>query len=127
MNSLRPLSRQIAKYLMVGAFTNSLAYGFYILLTSAGTGPITGMSIVFILASASTFTANRNWTFKSETSLSRSGIRFILCQILGYATNLILLMWLYYGLEIPHQAAQIMSIGIVAIVLFLLNRYFVFD
>jgi putative flippase GtrA len=127
MQSLRLASKQFAKYLVVGGLSNSLAYGLYIAITLVGVSPIAGMSTVYVVASVTAFTANRGWTFQSDTSLSRSALRYIISQMLGYGTNLILLYWLYYMLGVSHQAAQLIGIGVVAVELFLLNRYYVFN
>lgn len=127
MQSLRLVTKQFAKYLLVGGLSNSLAYGLYILITLVGVSPIVGMSIVYVSASVTSFTANRGWTFQSDTSLSGSALRYAISQTLGYGTNLVILSWLYYVLDVPHQAAQLVGIGVVAVELFLLNRYYVFS
>jgi putative flippase GtrA len=127
MQSLRLASKQFAKYLVVGGLSNSLAYGLYIAITLVGVSPIAGMSMVYVVASVTAFTANRGWTFQSSASLSGSALRYILSQMLGYGTNLILLFSLYYMLGVPHQVAQLIGIGVVAVELFLLNRYYVFN
>lgn len=127
MQSLRLASKQFAKYLVVGGLSNSLAYGLYIAITLVGVSPIASMSMVYVVASVTAFTANRGWTFQSDTSLSRSALKYIISQMLGYGTNLILLYWFYYMLDVPHQTAQLIGIGVVAVELFLLNRYYVFN
>lgn len=127
MQSLRLVTKQFAKYLLVGGLSNSLAYGLYILITLVGVSPIVGMSIVYVAAGVTSFTANRGWTFQSDASLSGSALRYIISQTLGYGTNLVILSWLYHVLGIPHQAAQLVGIGVVAFELFLLNRYYVFS
>ena len=127
MQTLRLASKQFAKYLVVGGLSNSLAYGLYIAITLVGVSPIASMSMVYVVASVTAFTANRGWTFQSDTSLSRSALRYIISQMLGYGTNLILLYSLYYMLGVPHQTAQLIGIGVVAVELFLLNRYYVFN
>jgi putative flippase GtrA len=127
MQSLLLTTKQFAKYLLVGGLSNILAYGLYMWITLLGVSPIVGMSIVYIAVSVSSFTANRGWTFQSEASLSRSALRYIISQTLGYGTNLVILSSLYYKLGVPHQAAQLVGIGIVALELFFLNRYYVFS
>lgn len=127
MQWLRLTTKQFAKYLLVGGFSNSLGYGLYIAITLLGVSPIVGMSIVYVAASVTSFTANRGWTFKSDASLSGSALRYILSQTVGYGTNLVILYWLYYKLGVPHQVAQLVGIGVVAVELFLLNRYYVFS
>lgn len=127
MKSLRVVSKQFAKYLMVGGLSNGIAYGLYIVMTLAGVNPITSMSIVYVVASATAFAANRGWTFQSDASVSRSALRYIISQILGYGSNLVVLSGLYLVLGFPHQTAQLIGIVIVALELFLLNRYYVFN
>jgi putative flippase GtrA len=127
MPSLSLVSKQFAKYLAVGGFSNGLAYALYIAITLVDVSPIAGMSVVYIVASVIAFAANRAWTFQSGASLSRSALRYTLSQMLGYGTNLILLSWLYYLLGVPHQVAQLIGMGVVAVELFLLNRYYVFS
>lgn len=84
------------------------------------------MTLVYIIASVIAFTANRSWTFRSRKSFNTSALKYALCQIIGYTTNLVILSWLYYTLGVPHQAAQLVGMAVVAIELFLLNRYYVF-
>ena len=127
MQSLRPVTKQFAKYLLVGGLSNSLAYGLYILITLMDVSPIVSMSIVYVAASVTSFTANRGWTFQSDASLSGSALRYIISQTLGYGTNLVILSGLYFMLGVPHQAAQLVGILVVAVELFLLNRYYVFS
>ena len=62
MQSPRVVSKQLAKYVIVGALTNSLAYGLYIAITLAGVSPIAGKSAVYVVASLTSFAANRGWT-----------------------------------------------------------------
>jgi putative flippase GtrA len=127
MPSLSLVLRQFAKYLAVGGLSNGLAYGLYIAITLAGLSPIVGMSIVYLVASSISFAANRGWTFQSDASFSRTAIKYIAIQMLGYGTNLGLLCLLYYSLGIPHQAAQFIGVVVVAVELFLLSRYYVFS
>jgi putative flippase GtrA len=126
MSSIRFISKQFAKYLAVGGLSNSCAYGLYVLITLANAKPLVSMSIAYLIASIATFTANKIWTFQSKTSLKISASRYIAAQACGYITNLTLLWYLYYLQGIPHEAAQLIGAGVVAIELFVLNRYYVF-
>jgi putative flippase GtrA len=118
---------QFLRYLCVGVLSNGIAYGVYIVITQFGLAPVTGMSITYLIAAMASFAANKGWTFRSSARISRSALRYILCQLLGYGTNLIFLSWLYFVLGVPHQVAQLVGIGLVAVELFLLNRYYVFN
>ena len=118
---------QFLKYLSVGGFANVIAYGTYIMLVKFGFGPVTAMSITYLIAASASFLANKGWTFKSDARISTSATKYIISQAFGYGTNLVLLSRLHYAIGIPHQIAQLLVIGVVAIELFLLNRYYVFS
>lgn len=127
MSSIRLISKQFAKYLAVGGLANGGAYGLYILLTFEHVKPVVSMSLVYVITSFITFAANKSWTFQSKISLGSSAPRYIASQACGYITNLIILFYLYYLQGIPHQVAQLIGAGVVAIELFFLNRYYVFS
>lgn len=122
-----PALMQFLKYLCVGGFTNAIAFGTYIVFVQFGFSPVVAMSTTYLIAALASFAANKGWTFRSDASISRSALKYILSQILGYGTNLVLLSWLYYMIGVPHQTAQLIGIGVVAVELFLLNRYYVFS
>lgn len=120
------LGLQFARYLSVGLLSNGLAYAMYLVIVLLGGHPVASMSIVYLLASGLAFQANRAWTFRAVVRLDRALLRYILVQALGYLTSLALLAGLHYGLGIPHYIAQLIGIGVVAVELFILSRYYVF-
>lgn len=121
------IPKQAARYMAVGAVSNGLAYGAYILITMAGAAPTISMSIVYIVTSVIAFAANRNWTFDKGGQLGRSALRSVACQVAGYGASLLLLLGLHQSLGLPHQLAQLLVVAVVAVGLFLLNRYYVFN
>lgn len=127
MERSRSTRTLLARYLAVGGFSNGLGYAIYIGMTAIGISPLVSMSFVYIVATGIAFAANRHWTFQSHSEISRSALRAVISQVIGYTTNLILLTSLYYGLGLPHAIAQLLCIAVVAIELFLLNRYYVFN
>ena len=84
------------------------------------------MTAVYLSASSTSFAANKVWTFKSDTHLGVSLGKYVIVQILGYITNLVVLTALHYGLGVPHSLAQLIGMAFVAIALFTLTRNFVF-
>lgn len=120
------LRHQFARYLSVGLLSNGLAYAMYLVIVLLGGHPVASMSIVYMVASGLAFQANKIWTFRSVVRLDRALLRYILVQVLGYLTNLALLSGLHHGLGVPHYIAQLIGIGIVAVELFILSRYYVF-
>lgn len=118
---------KLLKYLSVGALSNALAYGFYIGMTLMGSNPIFSMSLAYAMAGGLSFVANKDWTFQSSARISKSLSRYLTIQLIGYATNFLMFTGLYIGLGVPHYFAQLVGIGIVAIEMFLLSRYYVFS
>lgn len=123
---MRELFFQVFRYSLVGFFSNIVAYGMYLVIVFLGVNPFLSMTLVYVLACTIAFVGNRGWTFRSSVSLRKSSRRYVLAQLIGYLTNLLLFSVLYLILGAPHQFAQLFGIVIVAIELFLLNRYFVF-
>lgn len=123
---LRRICSQFIKYLSVGGISNVLAYILYVIFTLLGVPPVASMTVVYIVAGGMSFVANKTWTFKSDARTGGTLAKYIVAQLLGYFTNLLLLTGLHYGLGMPHYFAQLVCIGLVAIALFLLSRYYVF-
>ena len=126
MKARRSISSHFVKYLSVGIFSNGLAYAMYVGIVVLGVNPVASMTIVYLLASSFAFQVNKTWTFRSGARLDRAFLRYVVAQILGYITNLIVLAGLHYGCGVPYFVAQLFGMGIVAVVLFLLSRYYVF-
>ena len=121
------IRKQFLKYLSIGGLSNGLGYVLYIGLTLLGGSPVLSMSVVYVASGAIAFTANRTWTFESNRGTGATVIRYVLVQFVGYVTNLSMLDWLYHGLGLPHYLVQLTAIGVVAIMMFLLSRYCVFN
>jgi putative flippase GtrA len=120
------ICNQFMKYLSVGGISNALAYFLYIIITLLGIPSVTSMTIVYVVAGGLSFVVNKSWTFRSGARTGSTLAKYIVAQLLGYLTNLLLLAGLHYGLGMPHYFAQLVGIGLVAIELFLLSRYYVF-
>ncbi|MEB3168651.1 MAG: GtrA family protein [Synechococcaceae cyanobacterium] len=124
--SHRGIQRQFLKYLVVGGLSNGCAYGLYVALSAFGLSPITSMTLVYLAACGIGFSANRSWTFASRSSVPTTLIKYLLIQVIGYLTNLAILLTLHYGLGFPHLLSQLVGVAIVAVELFILSRWFVF-
>lgn len=117
---------QLLRYALVGTVSNGSAYVAYLLLTAAGIGPRLAMTVVYVAAATAAFWGNRWLTFHHRGSVASSGSRFALAHLAGYATNLTLLTVFVRWLGLPHQLVQAIAIVLVAGLLFVLSRNFVF-
>ena len=65
-------------------------------------------------------------TFASTDRGSASGVRFLAMSLAGYTLNLALLTVLVDAAGLPHQIAQLFSLGLIALVMFHMLGRFVF-
>jgi putative flippase GtrA len=124
--SSRKTLREFLSYTLIGLLTNVLGFSLYLLLTYSWGSPKLTMTVLYLVGASISFFANRRFTFFHDGHIGVAGIHYILAQIAGYLINLGLLVLFVDWLHFPHQIVQAASIGIVAIFLFLMLRFFVF-
>lgn len=133
MKRLLPLSLewktvlpQFSKYALIGTFTNLMGYAVYLLITSQGFSPKATVSVLYVVGALINFLANRRFTFGHDGHLGRAGARYLWAQLAGYFMNILILVLFVDWLGFSHQYAQAAAIIVVAILLFVLSRFFVF-
>jgi putative flippase GtrA len=116
----------LLRYAIVGVTSNAILYVLYLLLTVLGVTPEIAMSLLFTLGIAQTFAFNRNWSFAYQGSPSRSFFRYAIVYLLAYVVNLSALEALVIRYGYPHQAVQAIMIILLAVSIFVAQRYWVF-
>jgi putative flippase GtrA len=89
-------------------------------------GPKTTMSALYILGVLQTYFFNRNWAFSHGGQVGVSFPRYVSGYLLGYLVNLIALIVLVDRYGLPHQWVQGAMIFVVAMMMFVLLRYWIF-
>ncbi len=117
---------QFLRFGFVGVASNLIGYVLYIVLTNAGTGHKTAMTILFAIGTFQTFFFNKCWTFGYEGFFHSSLAKYVLAYGLSYLLNLFSLMLFVDHLGLPHQVIQGVMILSLALMLFLLQKYWVF-
>lgn len=117
---------QIVRFALVGIATNAVGYCLYVLVTQAGMGPKTTVSILYPIGALIGFAGNRQWTFTHRGHLLGSSLRYAAAHTLGYLLNILLLLIFVNRLHFPHQIVQAGAILVVAAFLFVAFRLFVF-
>lgn len=117
---------QFWRYAVVGLGSNALLFCLYVVLTSAGLAPIPAMSLMYALGVLQTFVFNRRWSFASRAAAPRAFASYVAAYAFGYAFNLAMLGLLHHYAGWPHQWVQGIAILLTAILLFLLQRHWVF-
>lgn len=118
--------KQLARYALVGFVSNSAGYLVYLLVTYLGATPKITMSVLYGLGATIGYIGNRNFTFSHKGSLLGTSVRYLISHFFGYIINLIILVIFVDHFMCPHQLVQAIAIFIVAAVLFMSFKVFVF-
>lgn len=118
--------KQFFRYVVVGLASNALSYLLYLLATWLGTGPKTAMTWVYLLGVLQTYVFNKKWSFRFAGAAAPALVRYAAAYAMGYVVNFLGLMLLVDKAGLPHQLVQGVMIVVVAIMLFLAQRYWVF-
>ncbi len=118
---------QFLRYATVGLASNLLGFLFYLGLTHIEIGPKTSMSLLYGVGVAQTFMFNKRWTFGHAGSNQSAILRYVATYGLGYVINFTCLLFFVDKLGWPHQVVQGVLIVMIAMLLFLLQKYWVFQ
>ena len=121
------MNRQLLRYAMVGLGSNVILYLAYLLLTGFGLGHKTAMTLLYVVGIFQTFLLNRQWTFGHQGDIRSAFIRYVFIYLLGYLVNFSGLYIFVDVIGFAHQLIQGVMIIIVAVLLFVLQRLWVFD
>ncbi|WP_300394263.1 GtrA family protein [Henriciella sp.] len=120
-------SAQFFRFAAVGLVTNLVGYAVYLMITFVGVAPAFAVTILFGLGTVISFVGNRRFTFRGSGNNRQAGLRYAVTYFLGYLLNLSILFVFVDHFGLPHQAVQAVAIFIVAGVMFLLSKYYVFS
>jgi len=118
--------RQLIRYGVVGVVSNAAIYFVYLLITYLGVEPKAAMTLVYIIGASIGFIGNRKWTFSHRGDFSSAALRYALAHLFGYLLNFLILLTFVDRLGYNHQWVQAVAIIIVAGVLFIIFKRFVF-
>jgi putative flippase GtrA len=121
-----PALRQIIRYGVVGVLNNLLGYLIYLLVTFLGLDPKITISLLYPAGAITAYFGHSEYSFSYQGRNTHALLRYALAHLIGYGVNILMLLLLSDKLKFPHQAVQALSIFVVAGVLFLLFKYFVF-
>jgi putative flippase GtrA len=117
---------QFLRYALVGFASNALLYAAYLALTRLGAEPKVAMTLLYVAGVAQTFLFNKRWSFRHRGMPGPAFVRYCAAYALGYVFNLLALLLLVDRLAWPHQLVQGVIIVLLALMLFALQKYWVF-
>ena len=118
---------QFLRYVVVGLVSNAFGYLLYLALTSLGMGPKLAMSLLYGIGVLQTFIFNKRWTFGHRGAHGVVFFRYCITYALGYFINLFVLLVLVDRRGYPHEIVQGVMIMALAVILFLLQKFWVFQ
>ena len=117
---------KIAKFVSVGAFNTLFCYLFYILLVKCGLYYNFALAFDYTLGIIIGYTLNRNWTFAGRGIPRLKFLKYLVTFIGAFLLNVILLSFLVEFGWLGPIIGQIIAIGIVVLITFVLQNYWVF-
>lgn len=117
---------QFLRFVIVGGVSNALLFLMYLALTKFGMGHKVAMSTLYLVGVMQTFVFNKRWSFKHQGGMRTALFRYWIVYALGYLLNLSALMILVDRVGIPHQLVQGIMILVLAILLFVAQKLWVF-
>lgn len=116
MKRLADEARRFSRYGIVGLATNLSLYLIFVLLLRLGVSPVVSAGLCYCLGVGMSYLLNRRWTFGSNDGHGRDLPKFLLAYGVGFASTLLTISLLVSWL--PAELAQILNIGITAVVIY---------
>jgi putative flippase GtrA len=117
---------QLLRFGVVGASNTLISFVAYAAAIGLGVRYLPAGAGAFALGAANGFVLNRSWTFAHHGSKLRAGWRYVVVQLIGLGTTVVLLRLAHHGLGVPRLEAQICAAAPVTLLCFALSRFWVF-
>lgn len=108
--------KRFSRYGLVGLGTNLSLYALFVLLVRVGVSPVLSAGVCYGLGVAMSYVLNRKWTFASSDGHRHDLPKFMIAYGVGLVSTLLtislLLRWL------PAEFAQIVNIGVTAVMIY---------
>jgi len=117
---------QLAKYAVLGVTSNAIMFSLYLTITHFGVGHKETATLTYVLGVALSFLLNRKITFNHQGGLGPVMVKYCTAYGIGYVINMIALYVLVDCLHFMHQWVQAGMVFVLAAILFLLQKFWVF-
>lgn len=121
-----PVLVQIIRYGLVGVINNLLGYLIYLAVTWWWLEPKLAITVLYPIGVFTAYLGHSKYTFSYQGRTHSGVFRYLVAHAIGYGANVLLLYVFVDKFMLPHQLVQAGAIVLVAAILFLLFRYFVF-
>jgi putative flippase GtrA len=120
------LPKEFIRYAVVGVVTNGFGFLLYVIFTTLGVSPVLTISIFYPIHIGLSFYLNKKWSFKHKGRISTSAARYLIAYIGCYAVNVVVLKFFCGYLGYSHLIVQAIAVLVIALLLFLAQKHWVF-
>jgi putative flippase GtrA len=117
---------QGARFVIVGLASNLVLYLIYLLITALGLRYKIAMTLLYVIGTLQTFALNAHWTFQHGSNNKAALVKYFFSYGACYFINISALIVLVDHFGLPHQVVQGIMILIIAVVMFLLQKFWIF-
>lgn len=118
---------QFVKYGIVGLLSNGILFCLYLMFTWLGMEHKIAMTLLYTLGIMQTFIFNKKWTFEHQGLMKSTLPRYVAAYMVGYIFQLVSLIIFVDIYKFPHQLIMGALIIVTAVLIFLLQKYWVFE
>lgn len=118
--------REFVRFAIVGVISNAVLFAFYLVMTESGVGAKLAATVAYAVGVVQTFFFNRSWSFGDKSARGPAFIRYVVAYALGYVFNMVALVALVDRAGYPHRWVQGATILVLAVMLYLLQKLWVF-
>lgn len=119
-------SKEFIRYAAVGVGTNVCGFLIYVLFTTLGVSPVLTISIFYPIYLGLAFYLNKKWSFSHKGHISRTAVKYLIAYFCCYILNVAVLKFFNEYLGYSHLIVQAITIIVMALLLFLVQKYWVF-
>lgn len=115
---------RLTRYGIVGLVTNAVVYGVFVIMIWLDMHPLWASGLCYAIGLTLSYLVNRRWAFESTSNHLSDLPRFLAAYGLGLGVTLLSMTFLL-GFLIP-QLAQLVTIGITAVAIYIFLHLFKF-
>lgn len=120
---------QLVRYGLTGGLTSVVNIGVYWALAAAGMDPNLAWTVGYLAAVLVGYVVHSRWSFRGHgrrDSLARTGGRFFAISLVSFALNQLWVWLLVRHFALPLWAPYPLVLGVTPLIVFSLNRRWVF-
>ena len=120
---------QLVRYALTGGLASIVNIGVYWILALRGMDPNLAWALGYVAAVLVGYVIHSRWSFRGHgrrDNLARTGGRFVAVSLVSFGLNQLWVWLLVQAMELPLWAPYPLVLGVTPLVIFSLNRQWVF-